>query len=286
MRKTIVLLTLIFAVSFKALAASVLKQDCTLLSRTLDREVRYTVYLPDGYDSDERSYPVLYLLHGLGDDHRSWSQQGEVKAIADRAIAAGEAAPMIIIMPDAGKSWYVDSYDKREAYETMFFEELIPHIDRTFRTRTEKEYRAVAGLSMGGYGALVYALHRPELFSASCPLSAAVFTDEELADRGGVFPELFSRIFGPEILTEHWTRNSVLALVQAMPEGQKNAVRFRIDCGDDDFLYRGNSALHVLMRNRGIPHEYRVRDGGHTWTYWRTALPEVLAFVSRSFRRS
>lgn len=275
----------LFAVC-NALSASNLIQNRTMYSPTLDREIRYAIYLPDGYDTNDRSYPVLYLLHGLGDDHRSWSQQGEVQAIADKAIGEGTAAPMIIVMPDAGRTWYVNRYDGRENYEEMFFGELIPHIDKTYRTRTEKEYRAIAGLSMGGYGSMLYALHRPELFAACCPLSAAVFTDEELREKGGAFPRLFEELFGPGILTDHWKANSVLDLLSALPDSLKNAVRFRIDCGDDDFLYRGNSALHVRMRDRGIPHEYRVRDGGHSWTYWRTGLPDVLAFVSQSFRRS
>lgn len=286
MKKFLFLLAVSLVGAGNALSASVLKQECALQSKMLGREVKYAVYLPEGYETSDRSYPVLYLLHGLGDDYRSWSQQGEVQAITDGAVADGTAVPMIIVMPDAGQTWYVNRYDGKENYEDMFFGELVPHVERCYRARTEKEFRAIAGLSMGGQGALLYALHRPEMFAAACPLSAAVFTDEEMKERGGAFPQLFEGLFGPGIVTDHWRRNSVLDLMAALPDGQKGAVRFRIDCGDDDFLYRGNSALHVLMRDRGIPHEYRVRDGGHSWTYWRTGLPDILAFVSQSFRRS
>lgn len=286
MKKFLFLLAALLWGASNSLFASTLKQDCSLPSKILGREVKYAVYLPDGYDTNERDYPVLYLLHGLGDDYRGWSQQGEVQAIADRTIAEGTATPMIIVMPDAGRTWYVNDFAGKTNYEDMFFQELIPHIAQSFRTRTEKEFRAIAGLSMGGYGSLLYALHRPDMFAACCPLSAAVFTSEDLERRGGDFPQLFEGLFGKGIVTEHWRKNSVLDLMAAMPDTQKGSVRFRIDCGDDDFLYRGNSALHVLMRDRNIPHEYRVRDGGHSWTYWRTGLPKTLRFVSQSFRRS
>lgn len=283
-------LTLFFAVGLllflNSLSASTLKQECAMTSRILGHEVKYALYLPDGYTEGDRDYPVLYLLHGLGNDYRAWIQLGEVQAIADREIRSGRSAPMIIVMPEAGQTWYVNSYDGKTRYEDMFVRELIPHIEQTCRARTEKTFRAVAGLSMGGYGSLLYAIRYPDLFAACCPMSAAVFTDGELENGGGPFADLFAGFFGPGVTTDHWRRNSVLELVRSMPDDQRGAVRFRIDCGDDDFLYRGNSTLHILMRERNIPHEYRVRDGGHTWTYWRESLPAALAFVSRSFRLS
>ncbi len=283
MKKHLFILLLLVGVLNPIFAEGTIRQNGTLKSTILGRAVAYSVYLPDGYDTDTRSYPVLYLLHGLGDDHTGWSQQGDVKAIADRTIASGQAAAMIIVMPDAGRGFYVNRFDGKDSYEDMFFKELIPHIETTYRTRTTREYRAVAGLSMGGYGALLYGLRHPETFGSVAALSAAVFTDEEAQQSDKA---IFEQLFGPPYPNAYWSQHNPLELMQQLPNPKQPPVRFWIDCGDDDFLYKGNAALHVLMRDRKIPHEYRVRDGGHTWSYWRSGLVDVLGFVSKSFWRS
>lgn len=271
--------------SSTAYAGGKIIQENSLDSKILGRSVKYAVYLPDGYEVNEKTYPVLYLLHGLSDDYLTWSQAGDIGRIADREIASGRAAEMIIVMPDGGDHWYVNSHDGKVRYEDMFFEELIPHIEKTYKARQDKELRAIAGLSMGGQGALLYAIKHPEMFSSSSALSAAVYTDEDIKTRGGDFKVLFERIFGKGVATEHWARNSVIGLAKQMPDNQKRAVRFLIDCGDDDFLFRGNSNLHIVMREQNIPHEYRVRNGAHSWNYWREGVVSVLEFASNSFLR-
>jgi enterochelin esterase-like enzyme len=257
----------------------------TLESRILQMERNYAIYLPPDYETSERSYPVLYLLHGAGDDQTGWVQFGEVLHIADKAILEGKATPMIIVMPDAntGQRGYFNDPGDDWRYEDFFFEEFIPYVESTYRIKGEKRYRAVAGLSMGGGGTFMYALHHPELFSSACPLSASCGPlsmedmERQMERRGWE---------GSKAQMESWyRRHSVLELIQAVPDDQKNAVRWYIDCGDDDFLYEGNSLAHIAMRKKEIPHEFRTRDGGHTWTYWRTALPEVLAFVSEAFHQ-
>lgn len=273
-------------ITFAAMAdGGILRQECSMESKILGRTLKYAIYLPQGYLTHDRSYPVLYLLHGLGDDYRGWSQQGDLTRIADREIAQGRAAEMIIVMPDGAQSWYVNTFDDKTRYEDMFFEELIPHIDSTYKTLAQKQYRAIAGLSMGGYGSLLYAVKHPDRFVACCPMSAAVYSQEDIERRGGDFKQLFEKLFGPGVATPHWKANSVLELMASMPESQKKAVRFYIDCGDDDFLYSGNSNLHIIMRDKNIPHEYRVRDGAHNWTYWRASLCEAMKFISQSFVR-
>lgn len=149
--------------------------NLSMTSTILGGERKYAVYLPPDYEHSQRSYPVLYLLHGGGDDQTGWVQFGEVLHIADQAIREGKATPMIIVMPDAntGRRGYFNSPDNAWRYEDFFFEELMPHVEQQYRIRGEKRYRAVAGLSMGGGGSFVYALRHPELFSSACPLSAS-----------------------------------------------------------------------------------------------------------------
>ena len=259
--------------------------ELSLKSKILGMDRKYAIYLPPGYETSQRSYPVLYLLHGGGDDQTGWVQFGEVQHITDKAIAEGMATPMIIVMPDAntGKRGYSNNATGTWRYEDFFFQEFMPFIEKTYRIKADKHYRAVAGLSMGGDGTFTYALHHPELFSSACPLSAGTgpLTLEEAKTR------LTKETPGISDLdiTAYYNRQSVLALVNNMPDTLKKAVRWYIDVGDDDFLYEGNSLVHIAMRKKDIPHEFRTRDGAHNWTYWRTALPAVLEFVSQAFHQ-
>jgi enterochelin esterase-like enzyme len=260
--------------------------NLTLPSKILKMDRKYAVYLPPDYETSTRSYPVLYLLHGSGDDQTGWVQFGEVLNIADKAINSGYSTPMVIVMPDAntGRRGYVNDVKGEWLYEDFFFNELMPYVEKTYRIKTEKRYRAVAGLSMGGEGTLIYALHHPELFSAACPLSAATGPKnmEELKNYRQ-FPK--NETISDAEKEAYFKKYSVLNIVENMPEDQKKAVRWYIDCGDDDFLFEGNSLLHILMRKKEIPHEFRIRNGAHNWTYWRESLPEVLSFVSMSFHQ-
>ncbi|MEM8585377.1 MAG: alpha/beta hydrolase family protein [Bacteroidota bacterium] len=260
-------------------------------SGILEREAHYSIYLPAGYERDTRLYPVLYLLHGFTDDDSGWTQFGEAHLLADRLFGQGEVTPMIIVMPDAGLSWYVNDDLGEMRFEDYFFEELIPHIESKYRVRTERQYRAIAGLSMGGFGSLLYALKHSDMFSAACPLSAAIRTDEDMmAMDQSRWDFVFGLPFamgasGEDRLSNHYLANSTLDILAVADANQYSNVAFYIDCGDDDYLLDGNLTLNRVMREKGIAHEFRVRDGGHTWTYWRTALPEVFKFVSDRFRR-
>ena len=137
--------------SFVSISASTICESLKFKSEILGRDVAYSIYLPDGYDTSTRLYPVLYLLHGWSDNETSWIQLGNMQIIVDKAIRSNEAVPMIIVMPDAKVTWYVNAYDGKDSYEDMFFKELIPEIQKKYRARSDKEFRAVSGLSMGGY---------------------------------------------------------------------------------------------------------------------------------------
>ena len=286
MMKTILLLCIILYTPVLVFAQSGKVQDnLTLASKILKGNRKYAVYLPPDYETSQRSYPVLYLLHGGGDDQTGWVQFGEVLNIADREILEGRATSMIIVMPDAntGTRGYFNDLKGEWRYEDFFFEEFMPYIEKTYRIKTEKRYRAVAGLSMGGGGSFMYALHHPELFSAACPLSAS--TGPISLEATKAWLEQRNLKGTDEQIETYYKRHSALALVEAMPDDQKKAVRWYIDCGDDDFLFEGNSLIHIAMRKKEIPHEFRINNGGHTWTYWRTALPTVLEFVTQSFHQ-
>jgi S-formylglutathione hydrolase FrmB len=198
---------------------------------------------------------------------------------------------VIIVMPDGGVSWYINDYQNKVRYEDMFIREFIPHIDSTYRTRPTRDYRGISGLSMGGWGALMFAMRHPDQFAACAAFSAAVWADEEITSiEQPLYDRLFGEIFGPKLagkdrLTPHLRKYHSLDLAKTLPEESLKKVRYYIDCGDDDFLTKGNSFLHLVLRDRKIPHEYRVRDGGHTWAYWRSGIEEGLKFIGESFHR-
>ena len=276
------ILSLIFFSNLMAQKGKVF-DNLTMESSILKGPRNYAIYLPPDYDSSQRSYPVLYLLHGAGDDHTGWVQFGEVLHITDKAIEQGIATPMIIVMPDGktGRLGFFNQDDWR--YEDHFFEEFVPFIEKKYRIKGEKRYRAVAGLSMGGGGSFMYALHRPDMFSSSCPLSAYVGPPTFADFKVQLTPEQRER--PEEELLEYYNRHNALSLVDQLPTDKIKSVRWYIDCGDDDFLYEGNSLIHIAMKKKNIPHEYRVREGAHNWTYWRESLPEVLRFISDAFHQ-
>lgn len=287
---------IVFACLFASLLASAqtskgkVIEGLSILSKITGYDVNYSVYLPPCYESSQRAYPVLYLLHGYSDNETAWVQFGEVNRTADKAIEEGLIPPMIIIMPDAKVTWYVNNYDGSDRYEDMFFEEFIPQVEQQYRIRSQKEFRAISGLSMGGNGSLLYAIRHPEVFGACAAFSAAVYTNEEMKyhlSEGNKtwFAPIYGSLDKKGELPRHWMNYNILNTLKNEPLDQVKHVKFYIDCGDDDFLYKGNAALHVLMRDLKIKHEFRIREGAHNWTYWRTNIIHGLQFVGNTFHR-
>lgn len=278
--KHILSLILIAAASAFSRAGTV--HHLSMPSQILGEEKPVTVYLPDGYEDGDASYPVLYLLHGAWGCDRDWTDKGSAAEIADLAIRSGMATPMVIVMPDARGTdpdlagphmGYFDQPDWQ--YEKYFYEELIPFVESEFRIVGGKGARAIAGLSMGGGGAVVYGQRYPHWWGSVCSLSGAL----------GHVPPLSG---ATETFSESLRRNDALAFLNV--SGKDNAdslrsVRWLIDCGDDDFLWEGNIEFYRAMRHLGIPVEFRMRDGAHNWTYWRTGLPAILTFISQGFRQ-
>jgi enterochelin esterase-like enzyme len=265
-------------------------EGATAPSKILGKKVKYSIYLPADYETSSRLYPVVYLLHGYSGGEEDWLQSGEVNRVADKMIAAGELPDCIIVMPDGENSWYINAPTGQGDYEEFFFKEFIPFIDKTYQTRAERGYRGIVGLSMGGYGATMYALKHKEMFAAAAGLSGAYFTDAEIENGSdGMWSQFFASIYGTNQagkarLSKEWQENSVFNLVQKMSVEDLNKTRWYFDCGDDDFLFRGNAALHVALAEKQVKHEFRMRDGGHTWTYWRTGIGDALKFLGESFK--
>ena len=291
MKKIILLGILLLMANAFAADNGVVLESLELKSKILDKKVEYSIYLPPDYEISTRHYPVVYLLHGFTDDETAWVQFGEVNLAADRAIAERKIPPMIIVMPDAGVSWYINNYNDEVRYEDFMIDEFIPFIDSEYRTRAAKEFRGVSGLSMGGFGSLLLAIKHPDVFAACAAFSAGVHTDAELINMNDeryeyLFPNLYgTELTGEDRISMHYQQNSPLHLLNNVQVEKLKKVRWYIDCGDDDFLYKGNAALHVRFREQEIPHEYRIRDGAHNWTYWRTHIVNGLKFIGESFHR-
>ena len=195
--------------------------NLSLKSKILNMDRKYAIYLPPDYETSQRSYPVLYMLHGGGDDQTGWVQFGEILNIADKAINEGKATPMIVIMPDAntGQRGYSNNATGTWRYEDFFFQELMPLVEKTYRIKSDKRYRAIAGLSMGGDGSFTYALHHPEIFSSACPLSAGTgpLTLEDAKTR----LTRDNKTISDTAIAAFYKRQSVLALIDAMAADQK-----------------------------------------------------------------
>lgn len=260
-------------------------------STIMGKDVKYTIYLPAGYETSERSYPVVYLLHGYSDDDTGWLQFGEINRLADKAIADGTIPPMIIVMPDGFVSFYMNSYDGKEKYEDFFVKEFMPKIEKDYRIKTQKRYRGIAGLSMGGYGSMNLALRNPDLFAAAAPLSGAFYDDNTIINMDEAnWTRAYGQLYGRDLkatdrLTKTWQENSPIKIVETKSAEELKKVRYWIDCGDDDFLTKGNCLLHIALTEKKIPHEFRMREGGHTWDYWRTGIIPALEFIGKSFHQ-
>ncbi len=256
----------------------------TLHSEILGADREFRVFIPQNYYNSEKNYPVLYLLHGLGGKHTDWADRGHLKDVMDQLAASGEACDMIVVMPNAGSTTEkaMDGYFNVEgwAYEDFFFKELIPYVEKTWRVQADKQHRAVAGLSMGGGGTTKYAQHHPDMFCAAYAMSALM----SIPGQGAVMPQKPGDKVS--ILNASVIKNSCIDFVKNADDAVKENLRtvtWFVDCGDDDFLLDRNIEFVQAMKAAQVPVQFRVRDGGHTWEYWHSALYTALPFISRCF---
>ena len=264
-------------------AAGTVRVGLEAPSPALGRPLTYSLYLPEGGAAGR---PVLYLLHGHGADHREWLDLGRIEATLDRLIAAGEIRPVVAVMPDAAESWYVDSAERGGPgdYATAIADDLSAHIERAYGA--DEAARAVAGLSMGGFGALVLGFTRPERYTTVAALSPAVFRPGGVSwahwSLGATAAERerwFAEVFGDPFSFAIYRRAQPFALVGDLDAAA--APRLWLAAGDDDgFGFElGTVEMFLALRARGIPVELRIADGGHDWTYWRSVVADLLRFI-------
>ncbi len=268
-----------------AQAASRVLRDQHLASRLLGRAIDYFVYLPDGYDPlGTRRYPVLYLLPGADSRPEDWLERAHLQELADRMIAGGRVVPLVIVMPDAGNSWYVDNPDPggAGAVATAYLDELVPGIEARYRGEGRREGRAVAGLSMGGYGAVHLAFARPAVFAAAASMSGALYlehqvvTQENIDDLHGAFGSPFSRA--------RFEAANVFSAIPAVARAPLRPAIYLSSGNADYYEYDVNAALfYVALHGAGIPATLHLAPGGHDWGSWSAELPHVLRFVTRAF---
>ena len=291
-RLPITLLFVAFAFSVPLLAQS--RIDCDAInSRILKRPVHYCVYLPAGYDAGAAKrtaqlYPVLYFLHGLGDNERSLFNSGGW-TILDDLRQQHKIGDFLMVAPEGGETFYINSDDGRVRYSDFFLQEFIPLIEKKYRIEKGKEHRAISGISMGGYGALRFAFAHPEMFSAVSAQSAALITEsphdlDTAARSGAPLGKVLAKIFGEPIAVPHWQENSPFDLAR---RNQATLRRLAIyfNCGrDDDYGFeKGAVALHAQLEKESVKHEYHLYPGGHSFSYFMAHFPEVMEFHSQAF---
>ncbi len=258
-------------------------QDFQLNSKLMSKQMPYRVVLPVNYSSSNEKtfYPVVYLLHGLTGHFDNWADKTKLKDYAKNYN-------YIIVMPEGKNGWYTDSATvSADKYESYIIQELIPEIEKKFRTKTGRENRAVAGLSMGGYGSIKFGLKYPEMFSLvgsfSGALGAASWTKENLGQNQWVAQSIISVYGNAETITR--SENDIFKLVSEMPSDKiKNLPFVYLDCGTEDFLYKSNREFANLLQEKKIPHEFRELPGVHNWIFWDSQISEFLELSAKFFK--
>lgn len=244
-------------------------------SPTLKRSWAYNVYLPTHYQTSGLAYPVLYLLHGRGNDYREWVGEGHIQSTVDALIAREEIPAAIIVMPDGGNSWYVD---RDEPMETALMQDLRDEIETNFRALRTRGGRLIGGFSMGGYGALRLVLKHPEQFAAAALLSPAIYDPVPPKDSSARQPGVFGAPFDERV----WRSLNYPALWSAYL-AKKTPVPMYINSGDDDVFSIEVEAvrLYSLIKAQRQPAELRIVDGAHAWPVWESTIGDAMKYIFR-----
>ena len=277
---------------FSTLACGQGRIDCsTLQSKILHRDVRYCVMLPPSYEKDSgKKYPVLYFLHGLGENEQTLMNSGGWGLIEDLR-QQNKVGDFLMVAPEGRGSFFINSADGRERYSDFFLSEFLPYIETHYRIIRDRKDRGVTGLSMGGYGALRFAFARPELFGSVSAQSAALITEspKELdadARSAGPVARLLGGIFGNPVNVAHWQQNNPFDLARKN-QAQIKTQAIYINCGQQDEygFADGATRIHKQLLAEGVRHEFHLYPGGHSADYFLSHMGETMKFHWRAFAR-
>jgi S-formylglutathione hydrolase FrmB len=287
-------LAALFSVLFASQSPAESRIDCNAMkSQILKLSVHYCVYMPPSYDSgaikkSPQRYPVLYFLHGLGDNEQTLFNSGGWTLLDDlrKQHKVGE---FLIAAPEGGRTFYVNSYDGRVRYGDFFLQEFMPLIESKYRVAKGRANRGITGISMGGFGALRFAFSRPELFSSVSAQSPALITESpqqiDVGIRSGMQTgKLLAPVFGDPINVRHWNENNPFVLARKNVAALRN-VRIYFNCGQEDNygFDKGAAALDEELKKEGVKHEYRSYLGDHSLEYFLSHFEEVMEFESQAF---
>jgi S-formylglutathione hydrolase FrmB len=276
--KLLIYICLLFSFSVQAATVDTL----TIHSKSMNKNLKAAVVIPAVYTSG-KPLQVLYLLHGFSDSFNAWL----TKPLPDKQLLnkMADTYHVLIVCPDGGYgSWYLDSPLKKEfQYETFIIQELIPYIDKKYKTVAGREGRLITGLSMGGHGALYLAARNPDKFLAAGSIAGAVDLEAIARERGGDIEKWLTNLLGDvNQQQDRYKAHSVIHLTGKLKDA---GLKLIIDCGTSDFLFEHNKALHQKLLQEGIAHHYIERPGEHNWQYFADALEYHLVFFKKSLAR-
>jgi putative tributyrin esterase len=282
----------------------------TLWAPSLGNSKALTVYLPPSYPSSpKRRYPVLVYLHGLSGNERNWVDNGHLAQTLDSLVSAGQPEA-IVVMPDGDDSWYMTWYglpdmpgcradtSRKESadsycvfwphYDDYIAHDIVNFVDGRYRTVRDAKHRAIAGLSMGGFGAVSLALSYPDVFGAAASHSGVVSprylapgqyatNAAELQRAAGVYWKSMAPAFGRDTIA--WTSHDPGRMAARLRARGAAIPQLLIDCGVDDQFIQQNRDFHQTLLRLGVSHRYAEWPGAHTWAYWRAHSVESLQFL-------
>ena len=250
-------------------------QDVEFHSKALGRSTKYRIVLPSGYSESAHRYPVLFLLHGVFGSSENWETLTDLSRYA-------ASTDLIIVMPDAANSWYVNSATKpEERYEDFLIQDILPEVDSRWRTLRSSHRRAITGLSLGGYGALKFAIKNPDTFAVAASISGAFTGPADLDDKREDLRDDLRTAFGAPGTPIRGEND----LFQLVPKTDPKLLPyFYLDCGTADEFCETNRRFAALLCSRGARYEYHEVPGCHSWQYWDQRIAIVLPLINKMLK--